>query len=605
MANYPSMIPSLKARLQGSLPRYMIPTVYIPLEDFHVSKTNKTDRAKLRELAVKMRQIDTTAGKSEVKRQPCNDGERRIQKLVAKALDLSLDSVGLDDNFFMLGGDSALAIKLVSAARAEALHLSVKEILLQPRLAGLVPTETGHELASDNSIITTSTSTRHPCELLGIKDPQEFIAETIAPKTAFTAADILDVLPTTDFQADLIRTWPFTYFLVTMRGPLDEARLRAACKTLVERHEIYRTVFVSHGSDILQVILKEAEVPFFEFPFDNDEDLFTVCESACPADLDQGLSTGQLLTQFKLFYQEDPNYHILAVRLSHPQYDGFCMPLLWKDLAAIYGASELEPVTNFSAYVHHLHAQGTSKAVGFWSQTLKGSPPLARLDHLSLGATEQAQATLIELTREVPLPCPPTTITIATPMKAAAALLMMRLTNVPDLVFGQVVSGRNMALEGIETILGVCANIVPVRVQFQPKWLAIDLLEQVQAQQIDALEHETLGLHEIERDCTQWPEGAHLGCLIQHQNLDLRPEFSLSEVQSTTRIFGGSFKREFLHICTLPRGKRMVVQLFAPSGLLSETHCERVLDQLCDTAFWLAENPYHLLSECGSSMILN
>jgi Condensation domain. len=314
-----------------------------------------------------------------------------------------------------------------------------------------VPTETGSELASNNSGKTTSTSTRHPCELLGIKEPQEFIAETIAPKTAFTAAIILDVLPTTDFQADLIRTWPFTYFLVIMHGPLDKARLRAACKTLVERHEIYRTVFVSHGSDILQVILKEAEVPFFEFPCDDDEDLFSVCESACPADLDQGLSTGQLLTQFKLFYQEDPNYHILAIRLSHAQYDGFCMPLLWKDLAAIYGASELEPVTNFSAYVHHLHAQGTLKAVNFWSQTLKGSPPPARLDHLSLGATEQAQATLIELTREVPLPCPPTTITIATLMKAAAALLMMRLTNVPDLVFGQVVSGRNMALEGIET----------------------------------------------------------------------------------------------------------------------------------------------------------
>ncbi|CAG8904531.1 unnamed protein product [Penicillium egyptiacum] len=602
MADVPSMIASLKSRLRGSLPQYMVPQVYIQLEDFPAGNTNKIDRAKLREMALMMRQKDM-AGESEKKRQPRNEGERKIQRLVANVLNLSLDQVGLDDNFFMLGGDSAYAMKLVSAARAEALHLSVKDILLQPLLEGLVGSENQPEPPDVNSSATPITM--HTCGLLDIENAEEFIRETIAPKTAFTADKILYVLPTTEFQADSIRNWPFTYFLVTMHGPLDKMRLRNACKILIERHEIYRTVFVADGPDILQVVLKQVDVPFLEFPTDREKDLSALCERVCRADSDRGVPLGQLLTKFTLFSQEDPNYHILALRLSHAQYDGYCMPLLYTDLAAIYEDRSLELVTNFSTYVRHLNAQGPSKARHFWTETLKGCPHPTSLGRLSLGTADNAHYSLIELTKEVALPSPPTTITIATLMKAAAALLLMQLTSDTDLVFGQVVSGRNIGLAGVESILGVCANTVPIRVQCQPKWTVFDLLQTVQAQHIDALDHETLGLEEIRQNCTEWPEGTQLGCLIQHQNLDLKPKFSLSEVKCTTRVFGGSFERKFLHICTLPRGNRMVVQIFAPSNLLSKAHCERVLDQLCEAAFWLAAHPYHLLSEGRNPFITN
>ncbi|KAK1139551.1 Nonribosomal Peptide Synthase (NRPS) [Aspergillus melleus] len=614
MADLPSMVSSLKARLRSSLPQYMVPMAYIPLENFAVGKTHKTDRTKLRQLAIEMRQKEVATGGREEKRPPRTEAERKLQNLVATVLNLPTERVGLDDNFFMLGGDSAYAVRLVSLARQEALQLSVKDILRQPLLKDLVAHEEDNAASpstspndNDEATEVPTAAAPSPYGLLDADDTDAFIDKVVAPKMGVPAEQIQDVLPTTDFQAECIIDWPLTYFLVTMHGALDKARLRAACQSLVERHEIYRTGYVRDGLHVRQVALKQMPVPLFEYTGNPEDDLDALCETVCRADSRRGLPLGHVPTQFTLFSHGDPNYHILALRFSHAQYDGFCLPLIFKDLAALYEDSgSLGPVTNFSAYIHHLASQGTADAQTFWQQTLKGCSPPTSLRHLSLGTPDHdRQDSLVELTREVGAPTPPATITIASLMKSATALLLMRLTSETDLVFGQVVSGRNTPLAGVESILGVCANIVPVRVQSHAKWTVLDLLQSVQAQHIDALDHETLGLGAIQRNCTAWQEGTKLGCLIQHQNLDLKPEFSLGEVECTTRIFGGEFKREFLHICTLPRGNRLVVQLFAPEGLLRPEACQRVLDQLCDTAAWLASHPHHLLAEYPNSVLAN
>ncbi|KAF4159276.1 hypothetical protein CNMCM6936_001928 [Aspergillus lentulus] len=146
-------------------------------------------------------------------------------------------------------------------------------------------------------------------------------------------------------------------------------------------------------------------------------------------------------------------------------------------------------------------------------------------------------------------------------MKATTALLLMRLTNERDLVFAQVVSGRS----------------------------------NIQMQHIDAIEYETTGMCEISRVCPAWPEHTPLGCLT----VDVTPQFALGSVECSTRMFGGEFKRRFLHVVTSPRGHRTVVQIFAPSWLMNLSWCKRVIAQLCKTA-----NPLRLVTECPDQLIL-
>ncbi|PKX89955.1 acetyl-CoA synthetase-like protein [Aspergillus novofumigatus IBT 16806] len=525
-AGLPSMVSSLKAHLWSSLPRYMVPMAYVPLPDFPTNKSMKTDRSQLRELAIQLSQEEMAGRASEEKTPPRTAREQLIQKLVSQVLDLPVDQVGLNDNFFMLGGDSSHAIKLVSLARGEGLSLSVKDILKQPVLMNIMPHEDSPELVAaataPTSNISVSSATQ-PCGLLGINDAAAFICDTIAPQIEFTADSILDVLPTTEFQAECILDWPLSSFLATMHGPLDKTRLRAACQLLVERHEIYRTVYVRHGPATLQVVLRQIPLPFSEMQYDEGQDL--------------------------------------------DMYDGYSLATVFRDLSALYEDIPLDPVTNYSAYILYLASQSAARAQAFWSHTLKDSPPPIHLQHLSLGAEpeDHTGGTLIGLSEEISLPKLPPTITPATLMKAATALLLMCLTNERDLVFGQLVSGRTVPLAGVESILGVCANIVPVRVKVHPKHTVLDLLQKIQTQHIDAIEYETTGMCEIRRACPVWPENAPLGCLIQHQNVDVTPQFALGPVECSTRMFGGEFKRQFLHVVTSPRGNRTVVQIFAPS----------------------------------------
>jgi amino acid adenylation domain-containing protein len=609
-AGHLSMVSSLKAHLWSSLPHYMVPMAYVPLPDFPTNKSMKTDRSQLRELAIQWSQEEMAGRASEEKTPPRTAREQLIQKLVSKILDLPVDQVGLHDNFFMLGGDSSHAIKLVSLSRGEGLSLSVKDILKQPVLMNIVAHEDSPELDSAATAPASNVndgSTTQPCGLLGINDAMAFIRDTIAPQIEFTADSILDVLPTTEFQAECILDWPLSYFLVTMHGPLDKTRLRAACESLVERHEIYRTVYVRQGPATLQVVLRQIPLPFSEMRYDEGQDLAMVCEAVCRGDSKHGVPLGQVPTKFTLFsHSKDPHYHILAFRLSHAQCDGYSLATVFRDLSALYEGTPLDPVTNYSAYIQHLASQSAARAHAFWSHTLRDSPPPTRLQHLSLGAEpkDRTAETLIGLTEEIPLPKLPPTITTATLMKAATALLLMRLTNERDLVFGQVVSGRSIPLAGVESILGACANIVPVRVKVHRKHTVLDLLQNVQMQHIDAIEYETTGMSEIRRTCPAWPEDAPLGCLIQHQNVDVTPQFALGSVECSTRMFGGEFKRQFLHVVTSPRGSRTVVQIFAPSWLMNLFWCKRVIAQLCETATWLAANPLRLVTECPDQLSL-
>ncbi|GAQ12345.1 hypothetical protein ALT_9666 [Aspergillus lentulus] len=180
--------------------------------------------------------------------------EQTIQKLVSQTLHLPVDQVGLIDNLIMLGGDSFHAVKLLPIARGRGAHPELDAAATAP---------------TSNTRVSSATE---PCGLLGINDAGAFIRDTIAPQIEFTADSILDVLPTTEFQAECILDWPLSYFVVTMHGPLDKTRLRAACQLLVERHEIYRMVYVRHGPATLQVF-RHIPLPFSEMQYNEGQDL--------------------------------------------------------------------------------------------------------------------------------------------------------------------------------------------------------------------------------------------------------------------------------------------------------------------------------------------
>ena len=91
-------------------------------------------------------------------------------------------------------------------------------------------------------------------------------------------------------------------------------------------------------------------------------------------------------------------------------------------------------------------------------------------------------------------------LTLNTLVQGAWGILLARLTNRTDAVFGITVAGRPPEISGVESMVGLFINTVPLRVQFSDGERVIDLLKRLQERQSLLMAHQYLGLSEIQRD---------------------------------------------------------------------------------------------------------
>ncbi|KFY86252.1 hypothetical protein V500_07755 [Pseudogymnoascus sp. VKM F-4518 (FW-2643)] len=125
--------------LSEVLPLFMIPTVYIPLQNIPRSITGKIDRRQLREVGSSLtaKDIAMLSRLDGERRAPESDMERLIQRLWAEVLQTDLDSISIDDSFIRMGGDSIGAIRLVGVARQNGLSLTIRDVFQNPILRDL------------------------------------------------------------------------------------------------------------------------------------------------------------------------------------------------------------------------------------------------------------------------------------------------------------------------------------------------------------------------------------------------------------------------------------------------------------------------------------
>ncbi|PIG69515.1 hypothetical protein AARAC_012045 [Aspergillus arachidicola] len=134
-------IAAAEAVLNDTVPSYMVPAVFLPLVRVPLTPTGKTDRRRLRERAAVLSHSELTAyyGTTTAKRAPATPGERTLQQLWAQTLNIPPDSIGADDSFFRLGGDSISAMQLSAHVRAAGFSLSVADIFHTKTIARLAP----------------------------------------------------------------------------------------------------------------------------------------------------------------------------------------------------------------------------------------------------------------------------------------------------------------------------------------------------------------------------------------------------------------------------------------------------------------------------------
>ncbi|MEV6773797.1 amino acid adenylation domain-containing protein [Nocardia sp. NPDC051030] len=324
---------------------------------------------------------------------------------------------------------------------------------------------------------------------------------------------LADVLPLSPLQLGLLFLTQVSedsdpYLLqwaMELSGVIDLDRLRRAAQVMLDRHAILRTAFgaTADGTPV-QIVTESVAVPWqvIDTP-DADAGVLLAAEQSRGFDL----AVAPLL-RFTVYRTESGRTH-LVLTAHHLLLDGWSMPLLMKELLVSYAtggdSSVLPRVRPYRDYIAWLTQRDREAALDNWREALAevtptrvaealAPPASAAIGHGVCAAvlSESETAALVAFASA-------TEVTVNTVVQAAWGLVLAACTGRDDIVFGAVVSGRPPQLDGVDDMVGLFANTIPVRVRFDADAPVRILLSRLQSEQVSLLDCHHLGLAEIQR----------------------------------------------------------------------------------------------------------
>ncbi|EFY88504.1 nonribosomal peptide synthase, putative [Metarhizium acridum CQMa 102] len=581
----------VEGRLAKHLPVHMMPSLLLSVSELPKTMTGNIDRKRLREMAAQfsIEQLETarSSGRS-TSRRPTSEAERVMQKIWAKILDVSIDGIGPDDNFFHLGGDSILSMRLVSEARKVHMNITVADVFHRKTLAELVNgqhvngVESGPQLGE---VALVDSSTR-----------EALSEEIVSISSDICHKDIADILPVTSVQERCFveGIYPVmcinqddavsgtscgrfaNYVYIDLPENTDVPLLEEACKRTLSQFPILRACFLQLQGKFWQVVLHQIRHPFRVQ--DVSENLDVALHNFCLSDAHSVSATLPPVSLVLLRHKTQGGR--LIIRISHAQYDGVCLPTIIASFINGHVPTPLPP--SFSSFLSHASLR-RPKSIEYWKKLLQGSQQPGHLREHLLAQTDihTPQPEAIYIRAETSLPRLPGNITPATLASAAWALLLSRLTGRGDVVYGHLVAGRNSEIGGIDKTVGCCLNFIPVRVTFPSTQTPTELLLAVQEQFLAVGEADSLGYREIIENCTDWPPGSTFESTIQHQNIDENPQIQSAAGISRVQFFQNPHLVPMsIHMVSETRGNELCFELNSNTHIMRLDAAKAMIDGL-------------------------
>ncbi len=299
---------------------------------------------------------------------------------------------------------------------------------------------------------------------------------------------------------------------IELTGPLDPAALRRACEQVVARHPALRLGFLQRRSgDPFQAVAARVELPWQQIDlseFGPDEQRVRLRRLVTEDRLRRFTMTRPPLLRFTL-YALGADRHVLVLTNHHILLDGWSMPVVVQDLFRILqhggDAGSLEPAASVGDYLGWLGTRDRDASAAAWADVLAGLDGPTLLGHGADAAGSRAPQRRVrlelsaELSRALGETARQRNLTLNTVVQGAWSQLLALLSGRDDVVFGATVADRPEAVPGVERIVGLLINTVPVRVRIDPAEPLGRLLERIQDEQAVLAEHAWLGLADIHR----------------------------------------------------------------------------------------------------------
>ncbi|MDX3798339.1 non-ribosomal peptide synthetase [Streptomyces sp. AK04-3B] len=588
----PALMRTLREHAAEWLPDHMVPSAFVPLHALPVTPSGKLD-------ARALPAPDYAAMSSG--RPPRTPRERLLCTLFAEVLGLA--SVTAEDDFLALGGDSITAIRLLVRAREAGLALTTREVFRH---------RTAEALA--RAAVPRAGDSRPPGTPL-----LEVDADDLAEIQGTRPLDVEELLPLTPLQQG------FFFHALTggaggdsyvvqqvldLSGPVDGPALRRAAQHLLDRHAPLRAAFRQHpdGSPV-QIIARDVALPWREIDLSHQDAALreTLGEAVAEDERTAGFDLAAPPLLRCALLRLGGRRSRLVLTFHHIVADGWSLPVLHRELMAFYGddAPPLDDVTPFRAFLRRLAGQDREAARDAWRTALAGLDEPTRLvtapgargpvrpAHVRLELPEHTTALLAERARGHG-------VTLGTVVQAAWGLLLAGLTGRDDVVFGTTVSGRDGAVDGIASMVGLFINTLPTRLRRRPRETFGELLVRLQEEQARLLDHQHLGLAEIQRLAGHAGEGELFDTLVVFENYPA--ESGPRDASGTVRITADAFNDAVhypLALVVKPGGRRLDLRLKHHADRLDADRVRTLGDRLVRVLEAIAEDPSRSAASLG------
>lgn len=470
-----AMVVNLKRKLRSVLPHYMIPTQFVAVGRLPMGATGKLDR---RFVNMFLRDLISTLHN---KLPPPQESSTITEKLLCEwwstVLETDAKSIRLADDFFSLGGNSILAMRLVGLARSSGYRLQHEDIFLSPTLSEMADRIAPLEEAEEKS--KSSSTSRF--DLLPAGNGYGAL-EYIVSWLGIHEDLVEDMYPCTPLQESLMaataRQQGAYIGFNLMEVPASRlAGLQKALATVFRAFAILRTrIVLDDKQRALQVVLKN-ELHWQEFPdvyaFRKDiHDSFGYGQALArvaiisPAQDDKVLPTGN---------SSEQRTAQVAFGVHHSAYDGTSISRVWRMLCQEYTGTSprhscsKETITPFKVFVRALLENSQpEESASFWQQKFQG---LSSPNFPTATIPPGHQPTAIETIESViSLPSGnwrQARATAATVAYASWALTISHYTASHDVLFGATLSGREAVASHVsnpESIAGPTIITIPFRV---------------------------------------------------------------------------------------------------------------------------------------------
>ncbi|MFL9458777.1 amino acid adenylation domain-containing protein [Tolypothrix bouteillei VB521301_2] len=334
--------------------------------------------------------------------------------------------------------------------------------------------------------------------------------------------NIEDIYPLSPMQEGMLFESLYTpnsgvYFeqvICKFTGNLNVKAFEQAWQMVVARHSVFRTAFIWESlNKPIQVVYRQVQVTVNTIDWRKLTKLEQQAqlETFLSSEQQQGLQLSQApLMRLHLLHLDELTYQFVWC-FHHILLDGWSLPLVFQDLFEYYQAITdgvsvaLQPTRSYRNYIAWLQQQDLNSAKEFWRQKLQGfsaptpltvDKPLSNREHSRYGDrqihfTASTTAQAVDFVKQHQL-------TMNNLVQATWGLLLSRYSQETDVVFGATVSGRPPGLLGVELMVGLFINTVPVRLQISPETSLLGLLKDLQAQQVESTQFSYCSLVEIQ-----------------------------------------------------------------------------------------------------------